>query len=57
MIEQAFDRLTTLAESEKRRDRMVAGAWMVAVAPAMVVVAPLFFLAHGVRLLFRRKPL
>jgi len=42
MIEQAFNRLTDHAESEKRRGRMVA---------------PLFFLAYGVTLLFRRKPL
>lgn len=52
-----LDMLMILSKSGERRDRVVAGAWMIAVAPAMAVATPLFFLAYGVTLIVRRKPL
>jgi len=57
MFSDMFDRIMTLAESTKRSDRMIAGAWLIAIAPALAVIAPLFCLAYGFILIFGRKPL
>lgn len=57
MFSDMFDRIMTLAESTKRSDRMIAGAWLIAIAPATPLLAPLFCLAYGFRLIFGRKPL
>lgn len=57
MFSDMFDRIMTLAESTKRSDRMIAGAWLIAIAPALAIFAPLFCLAYGFILIFGRKPL
>ena len=57
MIGKIFDRALALAKSPKRKDRAVAGVWFIAIAPAMAFVGPLFCVAHGLFLLFGRKPL